>query len=305
MAWQVAELNLPATANTAGEAVGATVSAAGADIAATQARIASLTPTTFTANSLAAGAAAVVAARASFDALVNAAGTVVVVHPFIDSLNDGTTTSRALAFPNAIKALASKFSDPQEPNRPVFSGTMAALCFAVSASSPKGFSDALHTFNQVLPFVEFMMVERKTNALINLEKDKWILRSPAAEPLMLSRDYRGMAFVNDINQGISEMLGFAEAYNLENTSPLDELSALADEKAARATELAAQFSALQSQFTGGPCLGLYVTGSSAGEIKTNLLAATGGYGYEKVFTAVAMFIAPVASVQILKELLGL
>lgn len=302
MAWQTANMQLPASLLAVGDALGDVVDAAEADALMLADRLADLTPTTFAPGALAEAAAAASEARDGFNAVMNSGGIYCCAHPFMAGVRESGSYGSYLSFSNAIKHVAEKLLDPHDTNRPTFDGTQAALALAITAKTMAVFHASLHTFNTIFPVPALVMAEKRAKALLNQEQIRYIIKQAPKLPMFQRMPWSAMPAVRNVKRSVGSRIAMAESYNAENVSPTDELADMLTEKQAFAVEQVAAYAALSDQFSGSPCKVLYLEAETNFQLKGALINAGNAPGYDSVLTAVVLFIGEPADMVFLREL---
>lgn len=302
MAWQTANIQLPASLMAVGDALNDVVNEAEADALVLADRLADMTPTEFTPGALAEAAMAADTARTGFNAIMDGGGTYCCAHPFMAGVRESGTHGSYLSFNNAVKRVAEKLLDASDNNRPVFSGTHAALALAVTAKTMAGFHANLHAFNTVFPIPALVMAEKRAKALLQQEQIRYVIKAAPKSPQFQRMAWSALPAVMGVKRAVGSRIAMAESYNAENISPTDELASMLADKQAFAADQVSAYAALSGGFSGSPCKALYLEAETNNQLKGGLLAATNAPGYDSVLTALVLFIGIPADMVFLREL---
>lgn len=304
MNWQTANLQLPPSIASVGDALGDVIDGAGAVSESIGARLSALTSTSFSLGDLASLSEIATSARENFDAAMNTSVNFCCVHPFMAGAREPGTQNHYLAFPNAVKHLAEKLLDPHDSGRPDFGSNGAALALNISGKNLPDFHSKLQTFNAVFPAAPLMMAQRRCNALLQQESTRYIIQKAAMEPSFQSMPLASLPTVQAVKRAVGQRLSMAESFNIENINPVDELSDLISEKVSHAADQVSAYANLLTQFSGSPCGALYITGNTPHELQSALLNAGNGRQFDHGMTAMMLFIGVPTDLLFLRQLFG-
>ncbi|MFV0422177.1 hypothetical protein [Oleidesulfovibrio sp.] len=274
-AWQGTAFTPSSTAATIRTGLDGVLSGIGADVAATQARLAAVTGGALPqASPLASAAGGAVALRSRLDALVASGGRFVCVHPYVHPVGDRRGDYSYLTPAECITALADKLTDVEEPlvsSDTPEADSLAAVVLLFHAPDHAAFARLLQAFNAVFPVTSLQLAQRRSAQLDALESDKFITTTAPREPRWIAAPPHRHGTVRRMETTLGPLLAQAESYNAENTTPEAELHALLAARAEHVARQDAAWAKLCSQLAGGSGLARYLTGDAenmARQLKT-------------------------------------
>lgn len=233
----------------------------------------------------------------------------ITVTPFQAGVGAGQGYQRALSAPNVVQRLADKLQDSTDPNRPAGdSAEQYALVLLFLGTEYNGMANLLGKFNGLMPIGDLQRAERRATNLVRLEADKWTIptagQQPAWAPLPLER----CTVLREARSAFNDQLASLESY-AANSSPLSDLTELAQRKAAQVLEQSDRLASLRALLESGTDNAgmqarLIGPGDSA-ELRRQLLEADDSDpGHEWVMSAGTMFVGSLKGLSFVREMLG-
>jgi hypothetical protein len=263
-----------------------------------------------------AGAAANVAAlRAQLEALLQAGGRFVCVHPYVHPVGDRRGEYSYLTPSDCVAALAGKVADPEDQPSETASedgagdaddGNLAAVCVLLHAADHGPFAALLAAFNAVFPVTELQLAERRARQLITLEKDKRIIATAPKEPRWVASAPHRHGALCGMDSALGALVAQSEAFAAENASAEAELAALMQARVAHVAQLDAAWQALCSGLSGdagAAGLGWYLSGDAAGMARQLAAGGTPVSAYK--LSAALCWVGATERVAVFKEVFGL
>lgn len=301
MAWTSVSITLPASLQVVRNGLQECITAAPDELDASQARLAGVTgAATVAANPTADTASAVDTLRASMEALLQAGGRFVCVHPFIHPLGDRRGDYAYLTPQQAVEGLAAKLADPKDLQA---GAALRGVFLVLRGVNYAGFAETLAAFNAVFPVTELQQAQRRAASLASLEKDKLIQETGPIHPAWRSQEPRRHQGGTTLETGLGGLLGMAEGYDVENTRPEAELDALIEKKRAHLKALDAAWTAITEGLQGNIGAGLVLDGNIGGIYRQLTEALPPVEGYK--LAAACCWIGNADDMTFFQELLGL
>lgn len=298
---------VPATAATIRSGLSAVVTGVAGVTAEGTGRLAAVTGGAVPQKSPLAGAAANVAAlRAQLDALLQAGGRFVCVHPYVHPVGDRRGEYSYLTPSDCVAALGDKIADPEDGAGDADAGNLAAVCVLLHAADHGPFAALLAAFNAVFPVTELQLAERRARQLITLEKDKRIIATAPKEPRWVASAPHRHGALCGMDTALGALVAQSEAFAAENASAEAELAALMQARAAHVAQLDAAWQALCSGLSGDAGdagLGWYLSGDAAGMARQLAAGGTPVSAYK--LCAALCWVGAAERVAVFKEVFGL
>jgi hypothetical protein len=300
--WQAITFTPPETAATIHAAATGVTDAAPGELTGSAGRLAAVSGSVaMTTNPLAAAAALCAGLRDQLEALLDAGGKFVCIHPYLHPVGDRRGDYTYLTPADAVAALAAKLADPTDP-APA-GGSLEAVVMMIRATTHADFQASLAAFNTVLPLTGLQLALRRAGWLAGLETEKLIQTVGPRVPAWHDGDLHRHSLVAQMDRALGSLVAMVEGYAAENTRPEDELAGLIAEKTQRLADLTSAWNTLVDRLQGDAGLGIYVAGD-AGSIRRQLLASDPPAATWKL-TSLACWIAPADRLTLLKETFGL
>jgi hypothetical protein len=313
---------VPATAQTIRSNLSAVVTGVAGATAEGTGRLAAVTGGAVPQKSPLAGVAANVAAlRAQLEALLQAGGRFVCVHPYVHPVGDRRGEYSYLTPSDCVAALAGKVADPEDqpsetgaedlPSETASedgagdadAGNLAAVCVLLHGADHGPFAELLAAFNAVFPVTELQLAERRARQLITLEKDKRIIATAPKEPRWVASAPHRHGALCGMDLALGALVAQSEAFAAENASAEAELAALMQARAAHVAQLDAAWQALCSGLSGDAGLGWYLSGDAAGMARQLAAGGTPVSAYK--LCAALCWVGAAERVAVFKEVFGL
>ncbi|MFV0348435.1 MAG: hypothetical protein ACK5JO_07585 [Halodesulfovibrio sp.] len=301
---------VPVTAQTIRSNLSAVVAGVAGATAEGTGRLAVVTGGAVPQKSPLAGAAANVAAlRAQLEALLQAGGRFVCVHPYVHPVGDRRGEYSYLTPSDCVAALAGKIADPEDqPSETggedgVDAGNLAAVCVLLHAADHGPFAALLAAFNAVFPVTELQLAERRARQLITLEKDKRIIATAPKEPRWVASAPHRHGALCGMDSALGALVAQSEAFAAENASAEAELAALMQARVVHVAQLDAAWQALCSGLSGDAGLGWYLSGDAAGMARQLAAGGTPVSAYK--LSAALCWVGAAERVAVFKEVFGL
>ncbi|RON66631.1 hypothetical protein BK669_00540 [Pseudomonas fluorescens] len=280
---------------------------AGAELASTAQRLASLDGMASTNPGPVGGAAknAIAAGRAALAEQMGEAPACLVVTPFQSGIGQGRGNQRFLSAPNLLQQLAGKLIDGSDAGRP--SGQQYALSLMFVSTSFAQLAATLSRFNALMPIPDLVRAERRAGHLANLETEKWDIPSSGPLPLWRSLPLERCTLLKAAKQTMSGQLAVLESYAADS-SPMSDLAALATRKAAQQQGRDEQLDALKALLAGGSAdssmRARLVGPGDVNELRRSLLQGEAP-GHEWVLSAGVLLVGSLEGLSFVRELVGL
>lgn len=252
-----------------------------------------------------AATAAVEAGRAAMAEQMGQAPACITITPFQSGVGQGLGYQRFLSAPNLVQLLADKLLDGSNTRRA--DGNQYALAVMFLATHYDQLANVLSRFNALMPVPELERSEKRARHLSRLEAEKWELPSAESLPRWSTLPLERCTITKAAKQSLSGQLSALESYTVDS-SPLEDLAALATRKVALAAARDQQLKDLQDQLANPSPDAAMVTrligpGNSA-ELRRLLLSGTDP-GHEWVLCAGLMLVGPKEGLSFVQELVGL
>lgn len=280
---------------------------AGGELASTAKRLADLSGKTSTSPGPVGGAAqgAIAAGRAALADQMGEAPACLVVTPFQSGIGQGRGYQRFLSAPNMLQQLASKLVDVSDTGRP--DGQQHALCLMFLATRFDQLAESLARFNALLPMPDLVRAERRARHLSKLETEKWEIPTAGALPRWQDLPLERCTVVKAAQQSMAGQIAVLESYAADS-SPMADLSALANRKAAQQQGRDKQLADLKALLAdGNPDSSMrarLIGPDNATELSRRLLAGDAP-GHEWVLCAGALLVGSEQGLSFVRELVGL
>ncbi|MEB0090081.1 hypothetical protein RHM65_22205 [Pseudomonas sp. CCI4.2] len=280
---------------------------AGSELVGTALRLADLDGLATTTPGPVAGAAkaAVELGRAALAGQLGQAPACLAVTPFQPGVGQGQGYQRFLSAPNLVQLLADKLLDGSGTQ--LLAGEQHALVILFLSTGVEQLAATLARFNAVLPVPDLVRTEKRARHLSRLEIEKWELPSAGPLPRWDALPLERCTLTKTIKQTLSGQLAVLEGYTADS-SPLGDLSALAQRKAAQSAARDQQLDALKQQLANpspdGSMLVRQLGPGNPTELRRDLLAAAAP-GHEWVLCAGLMLVGPLEGLSLVQELVGL
>jgi hypothetical protein len=252
---------------------------------------------------LAGAAANVTALRTQLEALLQAGGRFVCVHPYVHPVGDRRGEYSYLTPSDCVAALADKIADPEDGAGDADAGNLAAVCVLLHAADHGPFAALLAAFNAVFPVTELQLAERRARQLITLEKDKRIIATAPKEPRWVASAPHRHGALCGMDTALGALVAQSEAFAAENASAEAELSAIMQARAAHVAQLDAAWQALCSGLAGDAGLGWYLSGDAAGMARQLAAGGTPVSAYK--LCGALCWVGAAERVAVFKEVFGL
>ncbi len=280
---------------------------AGGELASTAKRLVDLSGKTSTSPGPVGGAAqgAIAAGRAALADQMGEAPACLVVTPFQSGIGQGRGYQRFLSAPNMLQQLASKLVDVSDTGRP--DGQQYALCLMFLATRFDQLAESLARFNALLPMPDLVRAERRARHLSKLETEKWEIPTAGALPRWQDLPLERCTVVKAAQQSMAGQIAVLESYAADS-SPMADLSALANRKAAQQQGRDKQLADLKALLAdGNPDSSMrarLIGPGNAAELSRRLLAGDAP-GHEWVLCAGALLVGSEQGLSFVRELVGL
>ncbi|MBJ2219611.1 hypothetical protein [Pseudomonas sp. MF7453] len=242
--------------------------------------------------------AAVGAGRAAMAGQLGQAPACMVITPFQCGVGQGRGYQRFLSAPNLLQLLADKLLDGA-------GGYALALIFL--SSDYNQLANVLARFNALMPVPELQRTEKRARYLSRLEAEKWELPTAAALPSWGTLPLERCTITQAAKCSLSGQLAALESYTADS-SPLEDLSALAARKVGQAAARDQQLKDLQDQLANPiPDTAMvvrFVGPGNGGELRRQLLSGSSP-GHEWVSCAGLLLVGPKDGMSFVQELVGL
>ena len=307
MAWSPVTMRWPEQATQWMGELTAAKDLAGAELASTAQRIASLDGMASTNPGPVAGVAknAIAAGRAALAEQMGEAPACLVVTPFQSGIGQGRGNQRFLSAPNLLQQLAGKLIDGSDAGRP--SGQQYALSLMFVSTSFAQLAATLSRFNALMPIPDLVRAERRAGHLATLETEKWDIPSSGPLPLWRSLPLERCTLLKAAKQTMSSQLAVLESYAADS-SPMSDLAALATRKAAQQQGRDEQLDALKALLAGGSAdssmRARLVGPGDVNELRRSLLEGEAP-GHEWVLSAGVLLVGSLEGLSFVRELVGL
>ncbi|UXV21413.1 hypothetical protein N4P55_08685 [Pseudomonas fluorescens] len=305
--WAPVTMRWPAQATEWMGQLSAAQGLAGGELASTAKRLADLSGKTSTSPGPVGGAAqgAIAAGRAALADQMGEALACLVVTPFQSGIGQGRGYQRFLSAPNMLQQLASKLVDVSDTGRP--DGQQNALCLMFLATRFDQLSASLARFNALLPMPDLVRAERRARHLSKLETEKWEIPTAGALPRWQDLPLERCTVVKAAQQSMAGQIAVLESYAADS-SPMADLSALANRKAAQQQGRDKQLADLKALLAdGNPDSSMrarLIGQGNATELSRRLLAGDSP-GHEWVLCAGALLVGSEQGLSFVCELVGL
>lgn len=223
------------------------------------------------------------------------------VHPWTQGVGQGDSHNRYLSPANAVTAVANKFSDVSDVNKP--KTVVDAICVLLTAASYGQLAETITQFCTVFPDAQLRLCQRRAQQLSTIEKDKVILPAAAGNafwrPRRLAaagRGERGCSLV-------AERFAHAVGYEAGGVSPDQELINLATKKQQQLTEIVAAINSFSATFSGTAGRGVFISAKTPEQIKNQLFANS--LGHDEPLACCVVYSGVPGSLGLLREVLGL
>ncbi|WP_459682242.1 hypothetical protein [Pseudomonas fluorescens] len=280
---------------------------AGGELASTAKRLADLNGKTSTSPGPVGDAAlgAIAAGRAALADQMGDVPTCLVVTPFQSGIGQGSGYQRFLSAPNLLQQLAGKLVDVSDTGRP--DGPQFALCVMFLSTRFDQLAASLARFNALLPMPDLVRTERRARHLSKLETEKWEIPAAGTLPLWQVLPLERCTVVKAAQQSMAGQLAVLEGYAADS-SPMDDLAALASRKAAQQKGRDQQLADLKALLADGNldssmCARMIGPGN-ANELREALLTGDAP-GHEWVLCAGALLVGSEKGLSFVRELVGL
>ncbi|KEX91603.1 hypothetical protein HA62_23390 [Pseudomonas putida] len=279
---------------------------ASSELASTGQRLASLADLATTSPGPV-GAAAETAVAAGRAGLADALGEVpscLVVTPFQSGVGQGRGYQRYLSAPNLLQQLGEKLVDTGDDSRPA--GSQYALAVMFLGTRYDKFAATLARFNAVLPMSDLQRAERRAKNLFALDAEKWELPTAGTLPRWGALPLERCTVTKAATQALNGQLSSLESY--ADSSPMADLSKLADRKASQAQAQAQKLADLKAQFAGGTAddsmRARLIGPGNAAELRHQLLQGEAP-GHEWGLSAGVLLVGSLKGLSFVRELVGL
>ena len=305
--WAPVTMRWPAQATQWMGQLSAAQGLAGGELASTAKRLADLSGKTNTSPGPVGGAAqgAIAAGRAALADQMGEAPACLVVTPFQSGIGQGRGYQRFLSAPNMLQQLASKLVDVSDTGRP--DGQQHALCLMFLATRFDQLAESLARFNALLPMPDLVRAERRARHLSKLETEKWEIPTAGALPRWQDLPLERCTVVKAAQQSMAGQIAVLESYAADS-SPMADLSALANRKAAQQQGRDKQLADLKALLAdGNPDSSMrarLIGPGNATELRRQLLAGDAP-GHEWVLCAGALLVGSEQGLSFVRELVGL
>jgi hypothetical protein len=305
--WAPVTMRWPAQATEWMGQLSAAQGLAGGELASTAKRLADLSGKTSTSPGPVGGAAqgAIAAGRAALADQMGEAPACLVVTPFQSGIGQGRGYQRFLSAPNMLQQLASKLVDVSDTGRP--DGQQHALCLMFLATRFDQLAASLARFNALLPMPDLVRAERRARHLSKLETEKWEIPTAGALPRWQDLPLERCTVVKAAQQSMAGQIAVLESYAADS-SPMADLSALANRKAAQQQGRDKQLADLKALLAGGnpdsSMRARLIGPGNATELSRRLLAGDAP-GHEWVLCAGALLVGSEQGLSFVRELVGL
>lgn len=223
------------------------------------------------------------------------------VHPWTQGVGQGDSHNRYLSPANAVVAVANKFSDVADVNKP--KTVVDAICVLLTAASYGQLAETITQFCTVFPDAQLRLCQRRAQQLSTIEKDKVILPDAAGNAFWrpgrlaaAGRGERGCSLVG-------ERFAHAVGYEAGGVSPDQELINLATKKQQQLSHIAAAISSFAATFSGGSGRGVFISAKTPEQIKNQL--AANSLGHDEPLACCVVYSGVPGSLGLLREMLGL
>lgn len=308
MNWLPVTMQWPGEASRWMEQMGAVSDMAAVELASTGERLASLADQVSTDLSLmgAAVKGVIASGRAAMDSQFGEAPQCIVVTPFQSGVGTGSGYQRFLSAPNLLQRLADKLQDSTDPAAPA--GEQYALVLLFLGTRYDGLASTLSAFNALLPIPDLQKAERRAGHLFTLDADKFELPSAGALPRWSALPLQRCTVLKAASQSLNGQLARLESYAADS-SPLSDLTALAQRKARQALAQASRLDALKALLANGtPQASMQARLLGPGdpaELRKQLLAGGNAPGHEWVLSSGVMLVGSLQGLSFVRELVGL
>ena len=305
--WAPVTMRWPAQATEWMGQLSAAQGLAGGELASTAKRLADLSGKTSTSPGPVGGAAqgAIAAGRGALADQMGEAPACLVVTPFQSGIGQGRGYQRFLSAPNMLQQLASKLVDVSDTGRP--DGQQHALCLMFLATRFDQLAASLARFNALLPMPDLVRAERRARHLSKLETEKWEIPTAGALPRWQDLPLERCTVVKAAQQSMAGQIAVLESYAADS-SPMADLSALANRKAAQQQGRDKQLADLKALLAdGNPDSSMrarLIGPGNATELRRQLLAGDAP-GHEWVLCAGALLVGSEQGLSFVRELVGL
>lgn len=227
------------------------------------------------------------------------------VTPFQPGVGHGQGYQRFLSAPNLVQLLADKLLDSSGTE--VLAGEQHALVVLFLSTRFEQLADSLSRFNALLPVPDLVRTEKRARHLSRLEAQKWVLPCAGTLPRWGRLPLERCTLTKAAKQALSGQLAVFEGYTA-NSSPLDDLSALAARKVAQSTARDQQLNTLKEQLANpSPELSMVsrlIGPGNTRELRRQLLGKAAP-GHEWVLCAGVTLVGPLDGLSFVQELMGL
>ncbi|UVM59766.1 hypothetical protein [Pseudomonas sp. B21-010] len=305
--WAPVTMRWPAQATEWMGQLSAAQGLAGGELASTAKRLADLSGKTSTSPGPVGGAAqgAIAAGRAALADQMGEAPACLVVTPFQSGIGQGRGYQCFLSAPNLLQQLAGKLVDVSDTGRP--DGQQHALCLMFLATRFDQLAESLARFNALLPMPDLVRAERRARHLSKLETEKWEIPTAGALPRWQDLPLERCTVVKAAQQSMAGQIAVLESYAADS-SPMADLSALANRKAAQQQGRDKQLADLKALLAdGNPDSSMrarLIGPGNATELRGQLLAGDAP-GHEWVLCAGALLVGSEQGLSFVRELVGL
>lgn len=242
--------------------------------------------------------AAINAGRAAMAGQLGQAPACMVITPFQSGVGQGQGYQRFLSGPNLLRMLADKLLDTP-------GGHALALMFLSTRHDQ--LAEALSRFSILMPVPELQRAEKRARYLSRLESEKWELPSAPALPTWGTLPLERCTVTQAAKRLLSGQLAALESYTTDS-SPLEDLSALAARKAKQADARDQQLKDLQDQLANPTpdttTVARLIGPGNGNELRRQLLAGSAP-GHEWVLCAGLLLVGPNEGLRFVQELVGL
>ena len=247
---------------------------------------------------------AVAAGRAALAGSLGETPAVLVVTPFQSGVGSGTGLQRYLSAPNLVQRLADKLNDNTDAGLP--QGELFALVLLFLGTRYDHFASTLAGFNALLPIGDLQRAQRRAQQLSEMDTDQWELAAAGGVLRWGQLALERCTITKASKQALSSQLVALESY--ADTSPMDDLLALAQRKGTLAQQRDQKLADLRALLSGGSAevtIRARLLGpGDAGELRRQLLD-TPAPGHEWALSAGVMLVGSLDGLSFVRELVGL